>query len=208
MPKAPRDCVYPARFLNSCMWYTVDLWGGGSRPGSSWGVGKFWMKGQWCQRNGIWLASVGRQLLILAHITVGNPATSQSLWLSNYGTVLYFLDSSRQNTWRLAQLEALSHLAPNDFIRIVFNTLKIVDYGRLNSPHATSAFKYSTWNRVKCCCIHLWYFTSILKKFRIYNKLSYKTIFELTFLRFDNKVIAKCLLPHLFIWRTSHVLKY
>ena len=65
-----------------------------------------------------------------------NPVTFQSLQLSNWGTVLCFLDSTRQNSRRIAHLVALGQLAQHYIIRIVFNTLNVVNSVEPNSPHA------------------------------------------------------------------------
>jgi hypothetical protein len=47
-----------------------------------------------------------------------------------------FLDSTMQKSTRIVHLEALGHLVQHYIIRIVFNTLNVVDSVGLNSSHA------------------------------------------------------------------------
>jgi hypothetical protein len=50
--------------------------------------------------------------------------------------VLCFLDSTRQNSRRIAHLVALGQLAQHYVIRIIFITLNVVTFVGPNSPHA------------------------------------------------------------------------
>jgi hypothetical protein len=50
--------------------------------------------------------------------------------------VFCFLDSTRQNSRRIAHLAALGQLAQHYIIRIIFNTLNVVISVGPNSPHA------------------------------------------------------------------------
>ncbi len=129
MPKTPCDCVYFARFFKFSVWYTENLrrGDGGGREQRK-GGGLTATASGWLLLGGsfyYWPTSYSR-----------DPVTFQSLQLSNWGTVLCFLDSTRQNSRRTAHLVALGQLAQHYVIRIIFITLNIVTSVGPNSPHA------------------------------------------------------------------------
>ncbi len=102
------------------------MWRGCRGEGAVEGGGG-WMKGY---RNCISLAPA-----IVPHL-VRKLATSRYFWLNNCGTLLCFLDSTRQKSRRIAHFEALGQLGQHDVIRIVFNMLNAISFIVLNKPHA------------------------------------------------------------------------
>ncbi len=94
-------------------------------------------EGGWSHSNCIWLASIGRQLLLLAHIILKKSCKLPVSLVEQLGNCVMFLDSTRQNTGRIAHLVALGQLAQHYIIRIVFNTLNVIISVGPKNPHAT-----------------------------------------------------------------------
>ncbi len=93
------------------------------------------MKGRWCHRNCFLLAGVGRQLLLLSLIIIMKSCNfpvslAVGLWNCVMFSWLYWAELKENSSY-----ESLGHLTQHDVIRIVFNTLNVVNNVGPDSPH-------------------------------------------------------------------------
>ncbi len=122
--------------------------------GSSGRGGGSWMKARWCHKNCSCLAGAWKQLLLLAYImgrkSCNLPVSlAQQMWNCVMFSWLYFVELKENSSpWVLGQL------AQHYVIRIIFNTLNVINSVGPNRPHAMgwAPLNRPYWKGLKWCC--------------------------------------------------------